>query len=90
MIDGIYTVTDDHLYALVALIRDSEGLALEPSAVAGAPGFAHVLGRQTELGADLAGASLLRDATHIIWATGGSMVPADEMNAYYQKGLTLL
>ncbi|TBU83453.1 D-serine ammonia-lyase [Pseudomonas daroniae] len=90
LLDGIYTVTDEHLYAMVALIRDSEGLALEPSAVAGAPGFSHLHRAQSELSPALADTRLLRDATHVIWATGGSMVPAEEMDNYYRKGRSLL
>ena len=29
----------------------------------------------------------MQAATHLVWATGGSMVPPAEMQAYYQKGL---
>lgn len=90
LLDGIYTVSDTHLYACLAQLRDSEGLALEPSAVAGASGFARLLAHQAELPAPLASIDLMRDATHLIWATGGSMVPPAEMQAYYLRGKALL
>jgi D-serine dehydratase len=83
MLDGFYTVTDAELFSLLQLLNETEGLKLEPSALAGAPGFArvlrenqgyrHRLGMQTELPPG---------ATHLIWATGGGMVPEAEMNAY--------
>lgn len=90
LLDGIYTVSDEHLYACLAQLRDSEELALEPSAVAGASGFARLLAHQAELPAALASIDLMRDATHLIWATGGSMVPPAEMQAYYLRGKALL
>jgi D-serine dehydratase len=90
LIDGIFTVEDDHLFAMLALIHDSEGLALEPSAAAGAPGFFRLHGARPRLNPDLADIDLLKDATHVIWATGGSMVPTEEFEAYYRKGLTLV
>jgi len=31
-------------------------------------------------------ADRLRHATHLVWATGGGMVPEDEMAAYLAKG----
>ncbi len=41
IIDGYYTVDDGELYALLALMDATEGIRLEPSALAGAPDFAH-------------------------------------------------
>lgn len=32
LLDGIYTVSDEHLYACLAQLRDSEGLAPVPTA----------------------------------------------------------
>lgn len=88
-ISGIYTIQDEMLFRLLRMTRDSENIVLEPSATAGLTGPAMLL--QTEAGQqylqqnDLLGN--LTEATHIVWATGGSMVPAAEMEAYYQKGL---
>ncbi|MGQ7102439.1 D-serine ammonia-lyase, partial [Escherichia sp. SP-MK] len=31
-------------------------------------------------------AEQLRNATHLVWATGGGMVPEEEMNQYLAKG----
>lgn len=92
LIDGYYTITDDELYALLALLEQQEGVRLEPSALAGVPGIARVLA--AEQGEYRARAGLtpgrLDRATHLVWATGGSMVPEDEMNAYLKKGRELL
>ena len=91
MLDGFYTVSDEEMYSLLALMECSEGLRLEPSALAGVPGIARVLGEQQGY---LARAGLnpqaMSNATHLIWATGGNMVPADEMDAYLAKGRELL
>ena len=32
----------------------------------------------------------MANATHLVWATGGNMVPAAEMDAYLAKGRELL
>jgi D-serine dehydratase len=91
LIDGYYTVSDDELYRLVALTDGTEGIRLEPSAVAGIPGIRYVLdetqGYRARMG--LTDECMAR-ATHIVWATGGSMVPTAEMDAYVAKGRTLL
>ncbi len=31
-------------------------------------------------------AEQLRNTTHLVWATGGGMVPEEEMNQYLAKG----
>ncbi|WP_409277016.1 D-serine ammonia-lyase [Pseudomonas defluvii] len=91
LIDGYYTVTDDELYRLLALMEATEGLKLEPSALAGLPGFLRVLqeqqGYRLRLGLDN---PRMTKATHIMWGTGGSMVPDEEMDAYLSRGRTLL
>lgn len=91
LLDGYYTVSDEELYCLLALMERSEGVRLEPSALAGVPGIARVLGDQRGY---LARAGLDRQtmarATHLVWATGGNMVPTDEMEAYLARGRRLL
>jgi D-serine dehydratase len=91
MIDGYYTVDDRELYALLALMEETQGIRLEPSALAGAPGFARVLaetqGYRTRMHLDDAA---MQRATHVIWATGGGMVPEPEMSAYLETGRAFL
>jgi D-serine dehydratase len=91
LLDGFYTVSDEEMYSLLALMERSEGLRLEPSALAGVPGMARVLAEQqgyrVRLGLDR---QAMANATHLVWATGGNRVPDDEMQAYLAKGRELL
>lgn len=91
LLDGFYTVSDEEMYSLLALMERSEGLRLEPSALAGVPGIARVLAEQqgylARLGLDR---QAMANATHLVWATGGNRVPDDEMQAYLAKGRELL
>lgn len=89
---GCYSLSDDRMYELLALLADSEDIYLEPSALAGMYGPA-VFGTspvfdayRDHTGIDAAG----EGATHLIWATGGSMVPAEVMGEYYARGRSLL
>lgn len=92
LLSGVYTVEDDHLYRLLSAIADTEDIYLEPSALAGMPGPVKIL--QTREGREYLSKNNLFDkmknATHIAWATGGSMVPREEMERYYQKGKTVI
>ena len=85
MLDGVITVSDENMYMLLAMMADTEDLALEPSALAGVPGIIRVLSDQNYLAQhNLTGK--MEQAIHLAWCTGGSMVPAEEMVAYYEKG----
>ena len=79
--DGCYTLTDNRMYRLLACLADSEGIFLEPSALAGMYGPGMVARHPA-----FAPYSGNAGATHLVWATGGSMVPEAEMQAYYQTG----
>ena len=91
LIDGYYTVSDEELFRCLALLEASEGQRLEPSALAGMPGLVRLLGEQQGYRArmGLTPARLAR-ATHLVWATGGSMVPETEMAGYLARGRQLL
>ncbi|HIT64460.1 MAG TPA: D-serine ammonia-lyase [Candidatus Ventrimonas merdavium] len=107
-ISGCYTLSDQRMYHMLSQLADTEGLYLEPSALAGmygpllltrSPAFQEYI-RQSDpdrkylsQGSPNQGdqpqqttPTWLSDSTQLVWATGGSMVPQQEMEAYYQKG----
>ncbi|MEG0771750.1 D-serine ammonia-lyase [Clostridium sp.] len=88
ILSGIYTVDDNELYVLLSLLADSQKIYLEPSALASIPGIINLF--KTEEGRAYIKYNNLENkmdnATHIAWATGGSMVPQEEMMKYYSKG----
>ena len=92
LMSGCYSVTDENMYRLLTKMADGENIFLEPSALAGVPGIINVL--TSEEGKKYLKANNLEDKieniTHIAWATGGSMVPKDMMDEYYNKGVSLL
>ena len=75
-IDGCYTVEDGRMSALLAMLTDSEGIRLEPSALAGMYG---AIALHKKNGEAMRG-------VHLVWATGGSMVPEAELLKYYREG----
>ncbi|WP_163338702.1 D-serine ammonia-lyase [Desulfopila sp. IMCC35008] len=86
ILSGIFTTSDKEMYNLLVLLAQSEGLRLEPSAVAGFSGYARLnkyLEQNTIPGRTQA------DSTHLVWATGGSMVPENVWQEYYDKGIQL-
>ena len=87
-LDGVFTVEDDVLYHLLTKLADSEGIYIEPSACAGFPGVM-ALQDQKEYLDRMGLIDKMVNAAHIVWATGGSMVPEAEMKSYYNKGKNL-
>ncbi|MCM3757835.1 D-serine ammonia-lyase [Sporosarcina aquimarina] len=78
-LEGIYTVKDNTLFGLLRMLADTESIYAEPSALAGMMGALHT------------GSSGVANATssrakHLVWSTGGGMVPGDVMEDYYKKG----
>lgn len=83
---GVFTVRDDELPPFMRLAHDLMNEKLEPSATAGfaGPGWlaSASAGQQwcAEHGVDLA------QATHLLWSTGGGLVPQDRFEQWLNKG----
>lgn len=75
---GCYTVGDQTLFKLLKVLADSEDIWLEPSALAGMTGPVHVIKSKLPLANSI-------NATHLVWGTGGNMVPKEEMQRYYNQ-----
>ena len=85
-LSGEFTVRDAALYDYMRDLLDTEGIFLEPSACAAFQGPV-CLEKSEEIKAYLKAQGLLsqmRKATHIAWATGGSLVP-EEMRKIYRE-----
>lgn len=78
LLAGSFTIADETMFKLLKLLADTEGIRLEPSALAGMTGPVKAI-RENVVDARAI------NATHIVWATGGSMVPEEEMAAYYAQ-----
>jgi D-serine dehydratase len=83
-VKGAFTVTDDEMFRWLARAHREEGLRLEPSAAAGFPGaLQHVWSLPPPFEAKM------EAATHIVWTTGGSMVPEQQYQAMLRRGFEL-
>lgn len=82
LLDGLYTLDDRRMYALLGLLHTTEGIALEPSALAGMAGPQRVCAAPDYLACHGLTAAQMANATHLVWATGGGMVPPEEMACY--------
>ncbi|WP_182418262.1 D-serine ammonia-lyase [Bartonella sp. HY038] len=82
LIDGYYTVEDKTLFNYLAEIYNCENIKLEPSATAGFAGFSFVLQNRDYLKRQNINSQDIQNATHLVWATGGSMVPNEEFLSY--------
>ncbi|WP_440890064.1 D-serine ammonia-lyase [Vibrio sp. WZ-1] len=85
LLDGYYTMTDERMYHHLGELCDLESIRLEPSALAGMVGAVHVSNDQEYQVRMAFTEDRLKNATHLVWATGGGMVPEAEMSAYLAK-----
>ncbi|MGB6241771.1 MAG: D-serine ammonia-lyase [Castellaniella sp.] len=88
LLSGVFTVAEDTFYADAWRLEDTEGIYIEPSAATGLRGPLQVLdtpqGRAYLQSQGLA--SVMDQATHVIWSTGGSLVPEDIRQGFRQRG----
>ncbi len=86
LLSGVTTSDDQELFRALSIMVDTEQIYLEPSALAGATALKQLSNsnyfKQFTTSQQL-------NATHIIWATGGSFVPEDIMTDYYNTGKLL-
>ncbi|WP_104029478.1 D-serine ammonia-lyase [Vibrio jasicida] len=85
LLDGYYTITDERMYHHLGELSELEDIRLEPSALAGMIGAVHVSNDKAYQARMQFTEEKLNNATHLVWATGGGMVPEEEMSAYLAK-----
>ncbi|MFN1515386.1 D-serine ammonia-lyase [Vibrio owensii] len=85
LLDGYYTITDERMYHHLGELSELEDICLEPSALAGMVGAVHVSNDKAYQARMQFTEEKLNNATHLVWATGGGMVPEEEMSAYLAK-----
>lgn len=74
ILDGIYTIHDDELFKLLALLKDFENIKIEPSAASSLLGPIVVN----------------NNGNHISWLTGGLFLPDEIYRDMYYKGNHLI
>ncbi|CAE6912643.1 Belongs to the serine threonine dehydratase family. DsdA subfamily [Vibrio sp. B1FIG11] len=85
LLDGYYTMTDERMYHHLGELSEQEDIRLEPSALAGMMGAVHVSQDQAYQARMQFSEDKMNNAIHLVWATGGGMVPEAEMSAYLAK-----
>ncbi|MCE0495630.1 D-serine ammonia-lyase [Vibrio salinus] len=82
MIDGFYTINDERMLEWLKLLNECENIQVEPSAAAAIYGPQVVSQHSRYLRPLGISPATLAQSTHVIWATGGGMVPKQEMDKY--------
>ncbi|MGO3399948.1 MAG: D-serine ammonia-lyase, partial [Lentilactobacillus parabuchneri] len=73
---------DPTIYKYEAQLMDTEHITVEPSAAAGFTAIERAITEVPDFNSE--------NATHIVWATGGSMMPESERRVDHAKGEALL
>lgn len=85
LVSGIYTIEDDQLFEQLAFLKDSENIFVEPSATSGLLGPVHVLQSNYLEERNINP----QQVTHMVWSTGGNLVPEEDREKFYQRGKVL-
>jgi len=89
ILSGVFTIDDYKLYDNMRSLNQTENINIEPSACASFQG--PVMMESTDEGKNYINKMVLQDkmknATHIAWATGGSLVPEEINKAFLQTYL---
>ena len=85
LLDGYYTLSDERMYRHLGDMSNFENIQLEPSALAGLIGPSLVTNNTEYRNRLKLDDAKMRNATHVVWATGGGMVPKQEMLSYLEK-----
>ncbi|MEO3991351.1 D-serine ammonia-lyase [Pseudocitrobacter cyperus] len=86
LLDGLYTLDDQTMYNMLGWLAQAENIRLEPSALAGMAGPLRICASTAYQQMHRLSTKQLSNATHLVWATGGGMVPEEEMAQYLAKG----
>lgn len=83
---GGYILDDHKILRSMAMLFDLENIKVEPSAAAGLTGPKLVNQLLKENGFN----RIADQAIHVVWLTGGSMLPADDWQSYYDKAKNII
>ncbi|MFT0531356.1 D-serine ammonia-lyase [Castellaniella hirudinis] len=88
LLSGVFTADESLFYADAWRLEEAEGIYVEPSAATGLRGPLQVL--DSAQGQAYLRRHRLRDAmgdaTHVVWSTGGSLVPESIRDTFRQRG----
>lgn len=81
VVDGIITVCDEDLNRYLRMLYTNDEIIIEPSSCASFAGYKEIVLRKCveQSNADIS--SVDKNGTHILWATGGSFMPREEVEA---------
>ncbi len=85
LLEGVATVSDELLFMYLKGLVDTENIWLEPSALAGFEGLIALARNAVTRNVKVVESSTV-SPVHVIWATGGGMVPQMVKQAYYEYG----
>ena len=91
LLAGVFTVDDDRLFRDIHALATTENVLIEPSAAAGfsGPRWLTNTAAGLELLERIGARAALPQATHVLWSTGGALVPQAEHDRFQARGRAL-